>query len=178
HANYGGLAFRQKWLDDAMKAYRAASALNPREALYFVMMGAIFGAQGRHEDSLACSRRALELAPDRSDFYDCMLYDLWFCPNLDRQQILDEHQRWADRFAVPLAQNIAPHENDPSPDRRLRIGYVSSDLRFNVVGFFMQPILESHDPQAVEVFVYFGGQRDAMSERLAAPVHHWRDVQG
>ena len=44
--------------------------------------------------------------------------------------------------------------NDLSPDRRLRIGYVSPDLRQDALARYFEPVLANHDPRKVEVFCY------------------------
>ena len=63
--------------------------------------------------------------------------------------------------------------------QRLRIGYVSSDLRDHAVGFALSEVLELHDKRQVEIFAYsFGEGRsgDATQERIRAVVDHWRDI--
>ena len=71
-------------------------------------------------------------------------------------------------------QKRRPHENDRSPDRRLRIGYVSPDLYEHPVGRFMQPVLAHHDREAFEVFCYSDvAAPDAMSQALEQSCEHW-----
>ena len=41
--------------------------------------------------------------------------------------------------------------------RRLRIGYVSSDLRDHAIGYLMPEVFELHDKTDFEVFVYYCG---------------------
>jgi predicted O-linked N-acetylglucosamine transferase (SPINDLY family) len=63
--------------------------------------------------------------------------------------------------------------------RRLRIGYVSSDLRDHAVGYLMAELLEVHDRRAVEVFAYYCGipREDGLKTRARAAVEHWRDIR-
>jgi predicted O-linked N-acetylglucosamine transferase (SPINDLY family) len=69
-----------------------------------------------------------------------------------------------------------------SPDRRkagkLRIGYVSSDLRNHAVGFAMTEVVELHNRENVEVFAYYCGIEgtDATQSRIKAAVDHWLDI--
>ena len=63
--------------------------------------------------------------------------------------------------------------------KRLRIGYVSSDLREHAVGFALSEALELHDKSSVEVFAYYCGEPrsgDPTQERIKAAVDHWREV--
>jgi predicted O-linked N-acetylglucosamine transferase (SPINDLY family) len=59
----------------------------------------------------------------------------------------------------------------------LRIGYVSADFCQHAVAFFLEPVLAAHDPTAVETFCYVGNRHaDAVTARLRAATHHWRDI--
>ena len=61
------------------------------------------------------------------------------------------------------------------PSGRLRIGYVSSDLRAHAVGFGLTEVMELHDRREVEIFAYDCGVRsaDATRSRLRQAVDHW-----
>jgi predicted O-linked N-acetylglucosamine transferase (SPINDLY family) len=63
--------------------------------------------------------------------------------------------------------------------RRLKIGYVSSDLRDHAVGYLMAELFELHDREAVEVFAYYCGiaREDGLKARTRAAVEHWRDIR-
>ena len=65
------------------------------------------------------------------------------------------------------------------PDARLRIGYVSSDLRQHAVGFALSEVLELHDKSAVETYAYYCGSpapHDPTQARIRQAVDHWRDI--
>jgi predicted O-linked N-acetylglucosamine transferase (SPINDLY family) len=64
------------------------------------------------------------------------------------------------------------------PQRRLRIGYVSSDLREHAVGFLTSELFELHDRAKVEVFAYYCGipAEDGTKARIRSTVDHWCDI--
>ena len=65
--------------------------------------------------------------------------------------------------------------------QRLRVGYVSSDLRQHAVGFALSEVLELHDKARVEVFAYYCGDPapiDQTRARIRQAVDHWRDIAG
>jgi predicted O-linked N-acetylglucosamine transferase (SPINDLY family) len=62
---------------------------------------------------------------------------------------------------------------------RLRVGYVSSDLRQHAVGFALSEVLELHDKANVEIFAYYCGEPaplDQTQARIKTAVDHWRDI--
>jgi predicted O-linked N-acetylglucosamine transferase (SPINDLY family) len=91
----------------------------------------------------------------------------------------------ADRYVQALAPYAATagradRRNAPiDPSRRLRIGYVSSDLRAHAVGYLMAQLFEAHDPEAIDIFVYYCGipSDDAINQRYRAAVSNWADIR-
>ncbi|MGD9477944.1 glycosyl transferase [Shinella sp. G-2] len=65
--------------------------------------------------------------------------------------------------------------------QRLRVGYVSSDLRQHAVGFALSEVLELHDKASVEIYAYYCGDPapiDPTQARIKEAVDHWRDIAG
>lgn len=62
---------------------------------------------------------------------------------------------------------------------RLRVGYVSSDLRDHAVGFALREVMELHDKSRVEIYAYYCGDPvagDPTQARMKNAVDHWRDI--
>jgi predicted O-linked N-acetylglucosamine transferase (SPINDLY family) len=175
-----GIAFKEQGMpEDAVACYRRALQLKPDYAQAHNNMGNALKDQGKLEEAIACYRRALELKPDFAGAHSNLLYTQLFRPGYDAQTLYDEHRRWNQRHAAPLAKFIEPHRNDRSPDRRLRLGYVSPDFRNHPVASFLLPLLEAHDHGRFEVFCYASVRvADAMTGRCRAHADVWRDVLG
>ncbi len=83
---------------------------------------------------------------------------------------------------------VPPHPravlDQPRPglrsDGKLRIGYVSSDLRHHAVGFAMTDIIETHDHDRFEIFAYYCGidTIDQTQLRIRNAADHWIDLNG
>lgn len=72
-----------------------------------------------------------------------------------------------------------PVQQKSGTGQRLRIGYVSSDLRQHAVGFALSEVLELHDKASVEIFAYYCGDPaplDQTQARIKQAVDHWRDI--
>lgn len=61
---------------------------------------------------------------------------------------------------------------------RLRIGYISPDLRYHVVAFFSYVFFKNYDRNCFAVYCYANCQEDAASQEFASGVDQWRNIQG
>lgn len=63
--------------------------------------------------------------------------------------------------------------------RRVRVGYLSSDLRDHAIGYLLTEFFELQDTSKLEVFAYFTGQAptSAITSRIENAVEHWVDLR-
>ncbi len=177
HNNLGNAYQQTGRLDEAADCYERAIALRSDYAEAHANLGSVRGEQGLHDEAIACCREALRLRPDSARIHSNLLYALHFHPASDSWSLYEEHRRWNEVHAAPLARFHRPHGNDPSPDRPLRMGYVSADFLAHPVGRFLAPLLPAHDRERFRIFCYASQARqDAMTRRLRSHAHVWRDV--
>lgn len=177
--NWGNLQKDAGRLDDAIAGHAKAVQLRPQNAEAYSNLAVALTSAGRLDDAIAAFRRAAEFKPDAADLHSNLVYTLHFHPDYDGPNLLAEHRAWAERFADPLTAAAKPHDNDRSPDRRLRIGYVSPDFRLHPVGRFLLPLLAHFDREQVEVFCYSDVRKpDALTDRLRAHADHWHSTVG
>ncbi len=165
-------------LEEALEVCGAALHHEPRHAVLHNNLGNLLSDLGLLDEALASYRRALEHDPGLAVAHSNMLLHLQYLPDPDPQAILEAHRQWNQRYAAcnpPQAEVRRPVAQGAG--RRLRIGYLSPDLRNHPVGRLLLPLLEHHDPQQVEVFAYACmPNEDAMSERLRQHVAAWRNL--
>jgi predicted O-linked N-acetylglucosamine transferase (SPINDLY family) len=179
HNNLGLIRKRQGRLAEASACYRQALQLQPDYAEAHVNLAVALEDEGQPLAAIACYRQALQIKPDWSQVHSHLLHVMHFCEEFDSRQIFAEHRLWNRLHAAPLAGAIEPHENDRSPERRLRVGYVSPNFRLHPVGRFFLPLVESHDHENHEIFCYASARAaDAITAQCRARADVWRDVQG
>jgi predicted O-linked N-acetylglucosamine transferase (SPINDLY family) len=143
----------------------------------FNNLGNVLKEMRRFPDALRYLHQAIHLNPKHPSPHSNFIYALHYPHGMDVQTIFAEHIVWNARHARKLGREIPPHENDRSPDRRLRIGYVSADFRRHSVAYFLQNPFLHHDPASVEIFCYSDVTRpDEFTARLRAAAHHWRET--
>jgi len=160
--------------DEAIACFRQLLTQTPESHQALSNLGSALLLRGQTGEAITCLRRALALNPDDASAHSSLLFSLQYQYGCTAQDLLDESRRFAARFETPLKAQWPEHRNDRNPERRLKIGYVSPDLREHAVAWFIEPILARHDHARVEVFCYYNNVvHDAVSGRLRAFADHW-----
>lgn len=173
HSNLGNVLRLQGKLDEAVAEYQHALQLGPGLADAHNNLGLTYLRLGVLDHADECFRRAVALKPDYGTALSNHLLCLNYLPRMDADEVFAEHQRWGKAHARPLP----PVAHDRSPERPLRVGYVSPDFSGHVVAHFLLPIFENHDPSQVEVYGYASVlDPDALTARFRACARVWRPI--
>jgi protein O-GlcNAc transferase len=172
----GIVCYHTDRLAEAAKEFRRSLELRPddTEALNNLAMSLT-----RLGDAPGAIKIFRELLKRRHDPYahSALIFTLHYDPQVSPREIFEEHLAWARRYADPLKGQIRPHENDRSPDRRLRVGYVSADFREHTRSRFVEPVLANHEHAAFEIFCYSDARTpDEVTARLKPMADVWRET--
>ncbi|HEX4792630.1 MAG TPA: tetratricopeptide repeat protein [Humisphaera sp.] len=177
--NLGACLHELGRLSDVEGVFRAAMRVLPDAPDVHMNLGWNLYLQGRLPEAIGQLQQTIALAPGWVEANSRLLFVMLHEPSCLPQQIFDEHLAWARRHAEPLSASAAPHANDPDPDRRLRIGYLSTDFRDNSMMFFIEPLLANHDHEQFEITCYADApDADAVTARTQQYADRWRDITG
>lgn len=155
---------------------RQALALRPDYAGAAFNLGRMLVRQDRFEEAIDLLALGNRFATDTDSW---MLFELNNRPDIDRSRAFDLHVRVGANIRRQQAARFDSWTNVADPDRRLRIGYVSGDLRAHPIGMLMKPVLQHHHGDSVEVHCYSNNtSADAITEVLRKLVPNWHDVAG
>ncbi|MBL8384830.1 MAG: glycosyltransferase [Burkholderiales bacterium] len=174
-ARVGYCMMRLFKLKEALDTFDFVLAIDPRHVDAMYGRAACLESLGDHVAALAAADAVVAAAPDNPTVYPFRAY-LRATHGRDPAQTLAGFRDWGRRFADPLTRAAPPPGNDPAPGRRLRIGYVSADLRDHAVAYFVLPVFARHDRRRFEVSVFSAGPADRVTARLRAGVDHWHEV--
>ena len=185
----GGTILREAWAALSGLGLAEANAGRIEAALSALRRSLAFNPAGQHAwNNLASAepdlggvllalKRALTLTPSDAAAHSNLIFALSYLPEVSPADRLREAQRWARRHLPPAP---APSfRNRPDPDRRLRIGYVSSDLRRHPIAYNVEDLIRAHDRQSIEIAAYSATPTaDGVTQRIAGSVDLWRNVAG
>jgi protein O-GlcNAc transferase len=166
----------------ALAAHERALALNPR--YWQARHGRAMVLIQTHRIREAVTDFAAVLA-DRPSHHEARSYRLFglnFLPEFSNEQLHAEHLAYgrALETAPLLAENARRSwAQSREPERRLRVGFLSPDLRRHSVAYFLEPLLAHLDRAQFEVLLYHDHfQDDPVSARLRQYASGWRNFVG
>ena len=189
HLNRASLLHVQGRLDVAIDGYQRVLSIQPDNPDALVNSAGALREQGQFEAAVSRLRRALELSPGHALARQQMrlAYDEWLFTqglhtSLGVSECLAVARGWESACLSPAQRQSARQrvfERVALRGRRLRVGYVSGDLRQHAVTHFFEALFARHDDQRVELFVYSNNPKnDATTERIKQGTDHWREVAG
>jgi predicted O-linked N-acetylglucosamine transferase (SPINDLY family) len=164
----GGSRAQAQW------AYRIALAVAPDFARAVYNEAVLAQACGDIERALVLFRRTLAILPQDARVHSNLLFAMAYRADAGNRRRAAEAMRWAERHArLPVAPAI-PADRDPG--RRLRIGYLSSDLRDHPVARNVEGLIRHHDRSGFEIALYsVTPGADSTTERLKRRADLWRE---
>lgn len=164
---------------EALALNRQVIDLQPEAAQAYNNLGNTLAGLGDFQAALEAYERALERQPDKHQTFSNGLFIKSYHVLCTPEETLAAHRAWDNRYGGEARANRYQHTRSDDPDRRLRIGYVSPDLRRHSVAYFLEPILAAHDHERFEVFCYAEvANPDKVSARLKGLSDHWLTTCG
>ncbi|MGK6308161.1 O-linked N-acetylglucosamine transferase family protein [Variovorax sp. DT-64] len=174
HFYLGNLLAERADYAAAVVAYQRAAALAPDSPHFLSNLGNSLMQIGRIEEAVGSIGKAFSLAPDEAPVLSNYLLCIQYSTQLSAKEKFEAHLEFSRRFETPLRANWGGYENDLSPQRKLKIGYVSGDFRNHSLAFFIEPILKNHDRLKFEIYCYYSHPvHDEVSERIRKLADHW-----
>ncbi|WP_052128458.1 tetratricopeptide repeat protein [Neosynechococcus sphagnicola] len=175
--NLGQVLRDQGDLLAALNCYQQAQKLQPEVSEIYRNLGLLYLDLGDLAAAIAAFEKAVVLNPNSSKDHATLLLFMLYSPEYSAPEIYTEAIRWGNQHGNPAI--ASPKLHSPKPNRRLRVGYVSPDLRTHSVAYFLAPILQHHHKAEFEIFAYAQvDQPDATTHRFKGWIDHWYSTVG
>lgn len=95
----------------------------------------------------------------------------------DRDELITQHRIYGDMVQAKIDRYPLRRPAEPrQPDGRIRLGFMSSDLRNHPVAYFAQPLFEHYPRERFDLYCYsfYQGQEDQLQKRIASQVKAFR----
>jgi protein O-GlcNAc transferase len=183
HSNLGMALMHAQRIDEAVKSFERALRLDDTLAGAHYNLGMARFRQGRYADAQASLTASVTLKPEylSAEVEPChpiLLFLYSHDASIDADTLFAEHCRFGREIESRLSAAHPQHSRLGDPQRRLRVGFVSGDLRNHAVASFLEPVLERLSKYAsVELHAYYTETvEDDVTVRLRAHFKEWNSV--
>lgn len=177
-ANLGVALAQSGGAAEALDCFARALAIEPGNAQTLMGRALVLQETHRVRDAIAAYDAVLQRQPGNHAARSARLLTLHYAEGVKREQFLAEHQEFGRQVGGSPGSEI-PFTNQPEPDRKLRVAFLSPDLRAHSVAYFLQPLLTHLERQSFEIILYHDHVRvDAVSDQLRRQAVLWRNFAG
>jgi protein O-GlcNAc transferase len=155
-------AIAEGWATDAIRSVRATT----------------MHKMGRLDEAMKFVRESQWLAPGQIVPAEIACATANYDPGVTPEQAFALHRRYANTLNDHFGTGLFRHPDADDPDRPLRVGVLSPDLRRHSVGFFALPLLRALRGAFQVVAFNSGPEAHATSQRFRALCHEWHTVAG
>jgi len=178
YVNLGDALTNLERPEEAAAEVERALAMRPDYAPAHLTLGRALYELGETVATRKQFRAASDLAPDMTEAHTAYLFCLSHDETVTPEQCFEEHMRLGEQIEAPLRKFQRPHENDRDPERGLRVGFVSGDLRAHPIAYFIEPVWQAMHEGRHQVIAYANMRaEDEVSERLRALTDSWVRVE-
>ncbi len=173
HINYASAL-----IDDGQRGLaefhlRRALEIAPGHADALQNLAVLLTSLDRFEEAFELFGQLRSAAPDDYGVYRNILAAILYHPTFDTRRRFAEHEQFG-RTVARSAPDAAPSfSNSPEPERRLRIGWLSSDFREHPVARNIQPLFDRFDRGRTDHICYSDAPA---ADGLTTWFRNWADL--
>lgn len=160
-------------ISEARDALERARQIEPDSPLLSTPFGRLHTELGDHQMAIAMHRKATASNPTDPMIHSMLLCAMNYSDAVTQNDIFDAARKSPLRRLAPSAPRGDATVTDAL--RKLRVGFVSPDLRRHSVGYFLLPLIEQLDRTQISAICYSDTlQPDAITDKFRAAADEWR----
>jgi predicted O-linked N-acetylglucosamine transferase (SPINDLY family) len=180
-----GLGFSlhlQRKEEEAKIILNQALALDPNLPEALNTLGNVHKELGNTQIALECYRKALELKPNFTFVYSNFLLIAGYYAKLPPEELLQEAKRYGDYVSAQVKNKyktwLCPYPNEEI-NHKIRVGFVSGDLKKHAVTFFLEGLLRHFDKNTFELIAYpTQPKEDEITALIKPHFIKWQPIYG
>jgi predicted O-linked N-acetylglucosamine transferase (SPINDLY family) len=154
-----------------------ALSINPNSAGAHTLLGMCLAALGDIDGAIAKFDEALAIQPDSDEAIVTKIFTADFSATATFEYHRDVRKLWWEHIGSKTTTDDGAHLNTLDPQRRIVVGYLSSDFRNHSAAFSFRPVLQYIDKAQFETVCYScAPTRDAGTEGFEKLADRWHNA--
>ena len=172
---------KNEHMEKALEYAHQALDMRPKYAGALYNMANVYMDFGLPHQSIPYYQKALDNDVKNASSYSSCCFNSNYLQTLDRKELFEQHRVWGERYCKPKLEEAYTHTNDPDPERKIRLGFISPDFRVHPVAYFFRPVYDQLDREQFEIFMYYNNYdekaADAHTNAFKQGADHWYEIQ-
>lgn len=157
---------------DSLKSYRKAINLNKNSIQYYLNCSSLLASLGKISLALIFLKKALIISNYQSDIYSTYLGLLLYKNPISSKEIKLELDSYNNSLIINSTHTTTTRNT------KLRLGFVSADLRNHPIGFFLFDLLNFFKKD-FDIYAYYNHKiEDDLTKKIKPLFHKWNIVTG
>lgn len=175
-----GTALQQLFrYEESIESFRRALQVGPDAPDAYLNLANLQLDLSRADQAVETLREGARRFPENPLIWTSLSNSINYPSGTSAAEVFAAHQRYGAIIEKGWRDRTGNFSSQPEPDRVIRIGYLSPDMRRHSVAYFLHSILKAHDPSQVHITCYSTTSNpDDMTDTLRPLAHEWRDCAG
>lgn len=178
--NLGNSIYLQGRISEAADCFKAAYDCDKENNGALSNWANIMQETGKIREAMEAHRLAATIGNTPIASEDNYLRDIGFLADFDPEFVRGEHEAWGTAFEQTIDGALVrkTHKNSLVGNRKLKVGFISSDFRLHSVTYFIEPLLRHIDRENFVLYCYSNvGNPDDITARLQSYPLEWRNIK-
>lgn len=171
---------QRKAMRDAQLCHERAASLEPTNASVLCNLATVYSYQSHLGLAMEYYERAVARAPSAFHIHSNYLFTSIHALEVDARTLFERHREFGKKVEERAQRSKWKADFssvDRTPNRKLRVGFVSGDLRFHAVTNFLEPYWNDLDLRKFSLYGYSACKsQDEVSARLKKRASGWCEV--
>ena len=160
----------------AIEALRRGLVLDASALDGWVNLGTAQLELARADEAVETLGEAVKRGPEVAAVWTLYAAAMNYASGIAAEDVYAAHRRYGALVEKGLRDRAFEFANTRDPERVLRVGYLSRDMRRHSCAYFLLPILQAHDPERVESYCYSHSRHvDDMTDEIRKAATVFRD---
>ncbi len=178
HCNLGACLQDLGRVTETEASYREAIRLKPDYAEALSNLGITLQDRGQLTEAAASYREAIRLKPDYAQAHSNLLFSLNYVESFSPDAALSEAKRYGSAVSSRATPKFTSWEA-PCDMPKMRIGFVSGDLRTHPVGYFIEGLIQHLDKDHFDLYAFpTTPKSDDLTIHIKRHFHAWIPIFG
>lgn len=153
YSNRGNALRKICRLHEALSSFDKSIAINPYIADFHNNRGNVLLELGHLKEAKESYQEAIRINPYYAEAYSNLIFSVNYAEGSSHDQTFDIAKRYGDLMSSVATAKFTSWHTDSNLNK-LRIGFVSGDLRNHPVGYFLESLIEQLDFNQFDIFAF------------------------